>query len=269
MIKCNDTFSSNDLTSFIDSKTLMVGKLNKNKKRKPPKSLSIGKAILVIVIIVMFIFLIKKYIEFLLLSSAINNNKILKSNRDLLNFLFSPFESDIIESLDELQMIRDWIAPSRKVGVRLIYKATIHGDTSIIFHRRTDKNTNYVFLMKTSKSRFGGYTSRNFRSDNFMSIDNGINTYDRNSFLFCLTQKTKYVISPEHSHNALTCDEDYGPIFGNGDLTIVNKFLHSKSSSKFPASYVVDNKDETLLLTQGETEFQLLELEAYHIVFSD
>ena len=66
--------------------------------------------------------------------------------------------------------------------------------------------------------------------------------------------------------NALYCDENISVALGEGDVFIGDHFFTQKSRSNFPLSYEGNTKDN-LLLTGGESEFLVQELEVFQLYF--
>ena len=80
-------------------------------------------------------------------------------------------------------------------------------------------------------------------------------------FIFSVTQNIKF-----HSNNydnSIECNSNFGPVFGfGGDLTIVDCFLQTKSNMWTVAETY---GDKYFSITNGQQQFQLVELEVYEI----
>ena len=59
----------------------------------------------------------------------------------ILNQIFYPHSSDILETIDELNLIRTWIG---KATMRLIFISSITGDSAIEFHKKVMKGTDHI-----------------------------------------------------------------------------------------------------------------------------
>ena len=120
----------------------------------------------------------------------------------ILNQIFYPHSSDILETIDELNLIRTWIG---KATMRLIFKSSITGDSAIEFHKKVMKGTDLLFMVKTKNgSRFGGYTSKNFEPLCMSEFTVDTEKDDRKSFLFSLDKQRRFKV--KDIPNALYCD---------------------------------------------------------------
>ena len=121
-------------------------------------------------------------------------------------------------------------------------------------------------MVKTKNgSRFGGYTSKNFEPLCMSGFTVDTEKDDRKSFLFSLDKQRRFKV--KDIPNALYCDENISIALGEGDIFIGDNFFTQKSRSFFPQSYEGDKEKESLLLTGGESEFIIEELEVYQLYF--
>ena len=171
------------------------------------------------------------------------------------NILF-PYKSSIIESMEDIDFIRETLG---KVGIRLEYKAKIHGDNVIKFQEKTKTHHHHLLLIKTKKgNRFGGYTSLNFEPAMMAGFSADVEKIDPSAFLFNLDDKKIYNVTQGLS--ALYCDNFFVAHFGEGDLILWDNFLKDGGMSDFPENYGKGaNKGE---LTKEGRKFQIDELEA-------
>ena len=65
----------------------------------------------------------------------------------IIDNVFYPYKSDIIETMEDLNFLRETLG---KVGLRLEYKAKIHGDNVVKFQEKT-KTHHHLLLIKTKK----------------------------------------------------------------------------------------------------------------------
>ena len=213
-------------------------------------------------------------------------NLYLKKSKDykvleikVMDHIFFPYHSDLIKNLETLKKLKNWIKGIilEKTGIkyepslRMYYKATKDGDYS--FHDKTDKWEGYILLIKDEKNNiFGGYTSKNFRSNLLLDIYYGSEKVDKTAFLFNLDKDEIYPIIDENSQCHIYGDREEGPIFGsyqNSDLFISYKFLSVNSYSDFTRNYnlngnknIIKNK---LKLTNGRVKFRIKELEVFRV----
>ena len=213
-------------------------------------------------------------------------NLYLKKSKDykvleikVMDHIFFPYHSDLITNLETLKKLKNWIKGIilEKTGIeyepslRMYYKATKDGDYS--FHDKTDKWEGYILLIKDEKNNiFGGYTSKNFRSNLLLDVHYGSEKVDKTAFLFNLNKDEIYPIIDENAQCHIYGDREEGPIFGsyqNSDLFISYKFLSANSYSDFPRNYnlngnknIIKNK---LKLTNGRVKFRIKELEVFRV----
>jgi hypothetical protein len=179
---------------------------------------------------------------------------------------------------------------------KLLYKASINGFKSEIFHKKCDHFKNTVTIIKTSNGNvFGGYTSQSWTptKEKYKS--------DIKAFIFSLANKDNRPFKIECNSNfskfAIWCNKNYGPVFGcishensnqttNNDeeensplhceLTLVSDILidfendnySTKVSECYSNQYLDDliQQDHTnMCYLSGGTGFQILDIEVYWI----
>ena len=174
------------------------------------------------------------------------------------NILF-PYKSNIIKDLKEIIFFRNIFG---KVSMRMLYQATKHGDDFETFQKRTNTHHHHLILIKTkSGKRFGGYTSDNFSLHNVAGYFVDCGKFDKTAFLFNLDQQKIYNV--DQKNTAIFVDEEVIVQFGGLDIRIPNKFFGKKGTSQFP--YFYGKGSSKLELTMGENEFEVEELEVFHI----
>ncbi len=183
-------------------------------------------------------------------------------DKEILDHIFYPYSSNIITSIDDLNFIRDILGPVR---IRVEYQSSIHGDRLDKFKERTKKHNHQLVLIKTKNgNRFGGYTSENFEPLKFAEASIEIDKKDPTAFLFNLDSKKVYNLK-KNVKVALFCDDHFIFNFGEGDLILYDRFMSHNSFTAFPNNYG-DNASKAEL-TNGESEFKVEEMEAFHIHF--
>ena len=241
-------------------------KISRNKNLK--KKLIIITATFFICCIIVMILYVKKVNEY---------NKL---ERRVMDYIFFPYHSDLIPSLEVLKKLKNWIKQIilEKTGkkynptFKMYFKATIDGD--INFHDKTDKWEGYLLIIKDENENiFGGYTSKNFKGNLALDIGYGAHKNDNMSFLFNLDKEEIYPVVELNSDNHIYGDVEEGPIFGeiiNGDLMIKSRFLSVKSFSNFPKSFNLNgnknNEENKLRLTNGQKSFMIKELECFRVI---
>lgn len=147
------------------------------------------------------------------------------TEKEILDQIFYPYGSDIIYSLDELNLLRIWTGMA---GLHLILKSSVSGDSIENFQSKTNSGRSYIVLVKTKKGhRFGAYTSVNFKPNEYAEIIVDVIKPDDKAFLFSLDKKEKYMI--KKIDNAIVCDESIAVSMGEGDLVITDNFLKHPS----------------------------------------
>ena len=117
--------------------------------------------------------------------------------------------------------------------INKIYQATKDGDTPEIFHEKCDNVCNTLVLYKTNLNRrFGGFASECWNSK-------GENILDKNCFLFSLDKKKIYS-SKNNNYYKLSCKENDGPSFLNGDYQCIRL---EKNALKNKSLRTTENKD--------------------------
>ena len=145
-----------------------------------------------------------------------------------------------------------------------LYKASVDGFSSQEFHSKCDNHTNTLTIIKsTSSNIFGGYTGAAWSSSNDYATD-------QYSFIFSLINKLEkpLIIKCNDPKNAIYCNSDYGPCFGNDDIKISSSCdsnIDSKSNLGF--TYVHDDfeygSNETKKFLADSYRFQVAEIEVY------
>ena len=156
---------------------------------------------------------------------------------------------------ESFKQLNNWIAPNKPLKFDLIFKASINGDKSEIFHKICDGKAPTVTIVKSKNGYiFGGYLTVPFSSDRKSHSDN-------KAFLFSLTNlKTFKIIEVDHAVHHY--DKGWGPYIGykdSCDLAIKSGCLSNKKSKCTPTSY--DFKREELI---GSNE-KCFEVEDYEI----
>ena len=190
-------------------------------------------------------------------------NEVKLTEKEILDQIFYPHGSHIIETLEELALLRNWTG---KAGFHMILKSSVSGDDRENFQKKTRKGKSLLVLVKTKKGhRFGAYTSLNFQPREHSEIIVDVTKNDDKAFLFSLDKKEKYQI--KNSENAIICDENIAFMMGDGDLVIKDQFMKKPSVTDFPKSFEGDSSNK-LGLTFGDKEFVVEELEVYQVYSS-
>ena len=165
-------------------------------------------------------------------------------------------EKNQIINNESFKHLNNWINPNKPLKFDLIFKASINGDTSEIFHKICDGKGPTVTIVKSKNGHiFGGYLTVPFSSDRKSHSDD-------KAFLFSLTNLKKFKII-EVDHAVHHYDKGWGPYIGykdSCDLAIKSECLSNKKSKCDPTSY--DFKREELIGTK-EKCFEVEDYEIY------
>lgn len=183
----------------------------------------------------------------------INNEK---SEKEIINI----FSDSSILSEKNAPFINSLFNNKKNIKFTLAYKMTKDLDN---FHKKCDNigPTLSLFQIKIQKNLkylkwcFGGYTSINWDCSNSFKKDD-------KAFIFSITKEKLFrVKDPSHS---IACCSSYGPSFGLDkkskapSLFCAGKEGHYSSTDTFG--------DVNLICTNGEKEFEILELEVYKVI---
>lgn len=182
---------------------------------------------------------------------------------------------------------------------KLLYKATINGFKSEIFHKKCDHYKNTLTIIKSSNGNvFGGYTTQSWTPNdhNYKS--------DKDAFIFSLENKNNKPLKIECNSGfaqfAIWCNKDYGPVFGqisyansnqttndeedtalHSELTLVSDILidfkNNNYSTKVSPCYsnqylddLIEQNQTNINYLSGATNlngynFQILDIEVYWV----
>ena len=167
-----------------------------------------------------------------------------------------------IASQKEMNLISNWINPNTTTKYSLIYKASVDGDSSEIFHKKCDSVKHTVTLISTLNGwKFGGYTDSSWESSRgSWYTDEYKRTY--HTFIFSLSLKKKYPSNSQFSK--IGCLFEKGPIFGEGpDISIENYSLNTLSKCYSPHSF--GNMKKMNEFNGGDKEFIAKEIEVFKV----
>jgi len=167
-------------------------------------------------------------------------------------------DSLIVSKKEDVQLLKEWISPYKKISFNLIYRATRDGDTINDFHKMCDDKSPTICIMKTPKGFiFGGYTTVLFNNKKNQELK----LKDDKAFVFSLNKREKYKTQDE-SRSILNSPKHL-IIFGNGynSIQIENNALTSKDHWSNPkGSYGHD-----LNLTEDKY-FSIVEIEVFQVI---
>jgi len=113
-----------------------------------------------------------------------------------------------IVTADELTLVSGWIA-NKKSSFSLVYRASRDGYRASDFHRCANQyNRTVVFIKADTGARFGGFSNKSWQG-------NGVFMKSPGCFIFQMDMKKKLDLKSK-DHWAVTCNPNFGPIFGGG-----------------------------------------------------
>ena len=175
------------------------------------------------------------------------NSKIMTNIEDL-DLIARGLVKDNLESLKQL-----------KVGYKLIYRATEHGETAEEFHDRCDNVEGTLTVVKTKEGNiFGGYTSISWDPEEYSEKK------DDNAFVFSLNLKKLYFESGKRDCS-IFCDSNKGPCFV-GMFAISENILDNKCYINPFSIQCYSGESYSFEINQGKTEFYVEELEVFQVI---
>ena len=125
-----------------------------------------------------------------------------------------------------------------KINLHLIYKASIDGDKSSIFHEKCDKAQATIVLIETKDNKiFGGYTKRKWRGNNIEKADN-------EAFIFSFNNYKIYDIIK--GKNGIGCYEEFNPYFSGAFKIFDNAFTNGGCLIKNDKNYQINDIEELI-----------------------
>ena len=174
-------------------------------------------------------------------------------------------DSLIIEKKEDLELISNRLKnieefKNKNISYNLIYRATKDGGLPNDFHKKCDGIDKTITIIKTIKgAKFGGYISNKWDS-NFGWVKD-----DENCFVFSFNYKKVY--NTIKGRKKYILKEDCGPVFAV--FGVKDNFFQKNSLNIQTAKVANKNFHEFTMdyeINCGEKEFQVEELEVFHVV---
>jgi len=174
----------------------------------------------------------------------------------------STLDSLILDPTKDVKLIHSWTTKVKNMELELIYRGSRDGFDAQGFHTFCDDQGPTLVVCKaaTTGKVFGGYTSENWSKENKFVAD-------RNAYLFSISNSSKHPV--RDSEHAIYCNEETGPIFGEGyDLFIASdSHKNSESTSSMGVTYKANEKVGDLRrYLAGDTKFKLAEIEVFRVI---
>jgi hypothetical protein len=178
------------------------------------------------------------------------------------------FQDSTIIRKNEVKMILNWIdekyVKNKNIEIKLLYKGSLHGDGSAIFHKLCDNQGPTISIIETTSGRrFGGYTNSSWDSSS------GYKQSDPTAFIFSLDRKRKFKIYSKSIKDAIFCSQTQNVTFGGGhDINVPDLFLTTAGYTIFPGSYGIDEnfEYESESYLSGSSNFFAKDVEVYSVI---
>ena len=148
--------------------------------------------------------------------------------------------------------------------MKILYSATVDGDSPTIFHSYCDGICPVlVFIKTTKKKRFGGYTEASFESSKVFK-----GKKDDHAFIFSIDKLKTYDI--EKGTKAICCYNIYGPVFYGYEycnIYLVGNFLETVGNVARKGDRF--NTTVDFEINGGDQKFKVRELEVYKVYFRE
>ena len=176
------------------------------------------------------------------------------------------FNSKIISNVEDLDLIARGLVKddidslkNLRVGYKLIYRATEHGEEAEVFHERCDEIEGTLTIIKTKEGNiFGGYTSLSWDPEDESEKK------DNDAFVFSLNLEKLYFESGENEYSIL-CDKTKGPCFV-GMFSVAKSFLRNKSYVNPWGIQCFNGETTKFEINQGKKDFSIEELEVFQVI---
>jgi hypothetical protein len=152
--------------------------------------------------------------------------------------------------------------------LKLLYRGTLHGFSSSMFHARCDNISKTLTVVKAadeSGNILGGYTEATWNAS-----PEGPFCYkeDADAFLFSLANRentpVKVNIAIGKVKHAIIVSNDYGPIFGNCEFFInLDKFNEKESSCRIGSTFKLPKFSH--LSNDLQRNFKIEEIEVFKL----
>ena len=177
------------------------------------------------------------------------------------------FNSKILNDREDLDLIALGLVlgdleklKTLKVGYKLIYRASSHGDTVKMFHKRCDNIKGTLTVIKTKEGLvFGGYCSTCWESGDELIKE------DLNSFVFSINLSKIYFVS-KNNEPSILCDRNKGPSF-IGMFTVNDNMLNVKSDINPWGTQRYSGESSLYEINGGEPSFIIDEIEVFQVLF--
>jgi hypothetical protein len=193
------------------------------------------------------------------LNDSDSSKKIIKeneSNSNNNNILSKDLENKYSNYIKESETYKD-----KNISFKLLYKASIDGDSASSFHKKVDDKGPIIVIIKTNDDRIiGGFSSKPWSSKHKYIEDN-------EAFLFSHYHKFKFI--PKHKKNVCYHNKEEGPHFGINALIISDKCLSNNNNNNICGNDTFEFKNLNLIGAKFKTNFKIKDYEVYNVKFKE
>ena len=184
------------------------------------------------------------------------NTSILKKN----------LKGNIIQNLSKINFITKEIHKNKyKINLNIIYKASLDGDKSSIFHEKCDKAQTTLIIIETTDNKiFGGYTKRTWRGNSNEKMDNA-------AFIFSLDKRKVYNVIKDKK--VIGCFNEFCPYFIGAFKIFDNALIKGGILLRNEKNFDINDIEELIQnencdkLTESDKDipFDVKEIEVYEV----
>ena len=177
--------------------------------------------------------------------------------------------SSIIKNdIENIKLIINWLRQKTNKNIikfELIFKISENGYSSKDFHKFCDNQGPTLLLIESKDNKiFGGFTPLNWKLPE--DIERLIDSSD-STFLFSLSPKKKKFDMINKLDYAIRNDKDFGPIFGNFDLSLSGNMTRGGTFANNLCNFFSNNYLELTGDSGITTDFDVKEFEVYKVIY--
>ena len=191
------------------------------------------------------------------------------------NISLNKIDSKIINRKEELEFLEnrlknDEILRKKNIIYKLLYRATEDGSNIKTFHNKCDNIKGTLTIIKTTKGmRFGGYTEQIWNGSN-----DGCGRKDGKDICFCFSLDLFKIYNFNNQYAySIYCRYDLGPYFSSSDCTFL--YIYNSNGLLFGSNCYTKkgnsfgNVDNDYEINNGQSNFSVVELEVFQILFDN
>ena len=190
-------------------------------------------------------------------------NKLFEIEKEINDFLIqdsyilsNPKNYSLITTDEDFKFLSQNINSNLKLYYELLYKATIDGEASSVFHSKCDEKGPTITVVKVlNGSKCGGFTPISWKKDGCWQKDDS-----KRSFVFNLDNKTKFNLRDNYNH-ALDFHDSKLSCFGGYTLQLTDNNLSNKNGLCQATDYQINSPTDLIGINDGY--FQAVDIEVF------